>query len=138
MKPVKTFNVFGEPVDVLVNGAMTSGASTSLIQTTPPGGGPPPHSHRNEDETFTVLEGDFELLMNGQWLKMPVGEVAFARRGSIHAFRNVGTTVGKMLIFVAPSGLENYLEEVGHLSPVTDMAKILEISEHYGISFHLS
>jgi uncharacterized cupin superfamily protein len=28
----------------------------------PAGGGPPPHIHRNEDETFYVLEGEVEFL----------------------------------------------------------------------------
>jgi uncharacterized cupin superfamily protein len=28
----------------------------------PPDGGPPPHIHRNEDETFYVLEGEVEFL----------------------------------------------------------------------------
>jgi quercetin dioxygenase-like cupin family protein len=138
MKPVRTFDVFGEPVDVVVNGAMSGGSAAVLIQTTGPGGGPPPHRHTREDETFTVLEGEFELLREGQWAKVAVGEVVFAPRGFIHTFRNCGSTVGRVLIFVSPAGFENYLEEIGPLSPATDMARIIEISERYGISFHLT
>ena len=61
MSPVKTFKVFGEPVEVLVSGEMTNGRSTTLTQVSPSGGGPPPHSHRNEDETFYVLKGTMTL-----------------------------------------------------------------------------
>lgn len=59
---IKTFKVFGEPVEVLIPGEMTGGSSITLTQVSPPGGGPPPHSHQNEDETFFVLEGQYEFL----------------------------------------------------------------------------
>jgi mannose-6-phosphate isomerase-like protein (cupin superfamily) len=137
MKPVASFKVFGEDNDLFVNSAMSQGASAVLIQTTSPGGGPPPHMHRNEDETFTVLEGEFEFLQDGEWTLLPVGQVLFAPRGHIHTFRNSGASVGKILVYVSPAGFEKYLQEIGPLSPANDMPKILEISERYGITFHL-
>jgi quercetin dioxygenase-like cupin family protein len=136
MKPAKSFKVFGEAVDLLVDSAMSKSAAAALIQTCNPGGGPPPHRHTYEDETFTVLEGDFEFLQEGKWTPLSVGDVIFAPRGHIHTFRNAGTTVGRVLIFVSPSGLETYLQEIGPLSPATDMPKIIEISDRYGITFH--
>ncbi len=138
MKFAKSLRVFGDPVDFLVTAPMSQGTASVLIHTAEPGGGPPPHMHTKEDETFTVLEGEFELLIDGTWVKLPVGEVAFAPRGNVHSFRNSGTTTGKILTFVSPGGFENYLEEIGPLSPATDMAKILEISARYGITFHLN
>jgi quercetin dioxygenase-like cupin family protein len=137
MKPVKTFDVFGEPAEILVNGAMSKGTAAVLVQMNSPGSGPPPHRHTNEDETFTVLEGDFEFFSDGRWSRIPVGEVVFAPRGFVHTYRNAGTSTGRILVFVSPSGFEDYLEEVGSFSPATDMAKIIEISARYGISFHL-
>ena len=95
MSPVKTFKVFGEPVEVLVSGEMTGGLSTTLTQTSPPGGGPPPHLHLNEDETFFVLEGKYEFLRDGEWHAIAHGETVLAKRGSVHTFRNAGTTTGK-------------------------------------------
>lgn len=136
MKPVKTLNVLGEQVDIITNGEMTNGASTFVIQTTGPGGGPPPHRHTKEDETFTVLEGDFEILDNGQWRNVPKGEFFFAPRGSIHTFRNSGTTVGRMAVFIAPAGFEGFFEQIEGLTPA-DMPKLLEIADKFGLSFHL-
>jgi|HubBroStandDraft_5_1064220.scaffolds.fasta_scaffold913540_1 quercetin dioxygenase-like cupin family protein len=136
MPPVKSFKVFGETIDVLVNAANSGGASAAIVQHVPPGGGPPPHSHLHEDETFYVLEGDLEFLYEGEWHPLAVGETAFGRRRSIHTFRNAGSTPGRVLIFVAPAGLEDYLEEISAYSPATDMPKILEISERYGITFY--
>jgi mannose-6-phosphate isomerase-like protein (cupin superfamily) len=136
MPPIKTFKVFGEPVDVLVNAATSSGVCATTIQHVPPGGGPPPHSHLHEDETFYVLEGDFEFLREGEWRPLAVGEAVFGGRRSIHTFRNAGSTPGRILVFIAPAGLEDYLEEISHYSPATDMPKILEISERFGITFY--
>ncbi len=135
MQPLKTFKVFGEPVEILVSGEMTGGLSTTLIQTSPPGGGPPPHSHQNEDETFFVLEGDYELLQNGHWTKVSPGQAVHATRGSVHTFRNAGSTTGRMLVFVAPAGMERYLEEISTLSVPQDMPEVLAVSERYGITF---
>ena len=135
VNPVKTFKVFGEPVEVLIPGEMTGGISATLTQTSPPGGGPPPHSHKNEDETFFVLEGEYEFFHSGEWRKIQPGLAIHAMRGSIHTFRNAGTANGKMLVFVAPSGMEKYLEEISSLSMPQHMSQLLAISERYGISF---
>ncbi|WP_157466692.1 dimethylsulfonioproprionate lyase family protein [Edaphobacter aggregans] len=137
MPPIRTLEVFGEKIDVLVDGAMSNGAAFVMVQTTPPGGGPPPHSHSREDETFTVLEGDFELLKDGQWVKAPVGEILFAPRGNVHAFRNAGQTTGRIAVFIAPAGLETFFEKLSGLSPATDMPRILELFAEYGLSLHL-
>jgi quercetin dioxygenase-like cupin family protein len=133
--PIKTINVLGEPVDILGNGEMTGGLSTTVLQTSPPGGGPPPHSHQNEDETFFVLEGTYEFLLNGEWQAGPQGSTVHALRGSVHGFRHAGMTTGKLLIFVAPAGFENYLEEISRLTLPADMAELLAISGRYGIEF---
>jgi len=136
MTALKTFKVFGEPIEVLIPGEATGGLSTTITQTSLPGGGPPPHSHTNEDETFFVLEGDYEFLADGQWHKAEHGRAILAKRGSVHTFRNVGTTTGKMLIFLTPSGPEKYLEEISSLSMPQDAPQLMAISERYGITFH--
>jgi hypothetical protein len=66
-----------------------------------------------------------------------LGEASFGPRGSIHTFRNVGKTLGRVMVFITPGGCENYLEEISKCSPATEMQKILEISARYGITFHM-
>jgi quercetin dioxygenase-like cupin family protein len=137
MASIKNFTVFGDRVDVFVDSATSNGLSSTLVQEVLPGGGPPPHSHTNEDETFVALDGEFELLLNGKWFPLVPGEAAYAQRGSIHTFRNAGKTPGRLLIVVTPGGFENYLQEIGPLSPATDIGKIIELSDRYGIKFYL-
>jgi mannose-6-phosphate isomerase-like protein (cupin superfamily) len=91
----KTFEVFGEHVEVLVSGEITGGLSTTLTQTSLPGGGPPPRSHAHGDETFFVLEGDYEMLQNGVCHKISPGQAVLARLGGVHIFRNAKTITGE-------------------------------------------
>jgi quercetin dioxygenase-like cupin family protein len=135
MTAIKSFPVLGDHVDMLVTQDMTGGASATLIETSPPGGGPPPHKHENEDETFFVVEGEYEFLVDGQWIKASAGDSFYRARGTVHTFRNCGTTTGKILIFVTPGGFQSYLEEISPLSVPADMARLIEISGRYGISF---
>ncbi len=82
-----------------------------------------------------MLDGEYEFLADGQWQKAEHGRAILAKRGSVHTFRNVGKTNGKMLIFLTPSGLEKYLEEISTLSMPQDAPKLMAISERYGITF---
>lgn len=135
MASIKSFSVFGETVEILTNSEMTAGRSTVLVQSSPPGGGPPLHTHQNEDETFFVLEGEYELSVNGMLHKLMPGDSLHAMRGSVHTFRNIGTTPGKMLTVVVPGGFENYLEEISAFSIPDGMPQVLDISKRYGIVF---
>lgn len=135
MKPLKSFMVLGEPVEILVDSQMTNSAFTVLTQTSPPGGGPPPHSHSREDEIFTVLEGDFELFDGTTWHPLPQGASARGVRGGVHCFRNCGESAGKIQIIASPAGFEEYLEEISPLTLPQDMDRLLQISERYGITF---
>jgi len=135
MIAIKSFPVLGDSVDVLVTQEMTLGQSATLVETSPPGGGPPPHRHKNEDETFFVLEGEFEFLVDGEWVKAHTGDSFYRARGTVHTFRNSGEATGRILIFVQPGGFQSYLEEISPLSVPADLARLIEISDRFGIYF---
>ena len=135
MPSIRSFTVFGEPVEILTDSRMTAGQSCMLVQSSPPGGGVPPHSHKSEDETFFVLEGEYELVVDGQSRKLSAGDTAHATRGSVHTFRNIGVGPGRMLVVVVPGGFETYLEEISHFSIPYEMLQVLQLSDRYGIQF---
>ena len=135
MTAIKSFPVLGDSVDILVTAEMSNGQSTMLLETSPPGGGPPPHRHENEDEAFFIVEGEYELLVDGEWVKGYPGDAFYRNRGTVHSFRNSGQTAGKILVIVQPGGFENYLEQLSPLSVPADLPKLVEISNRFGIFF---
>ncbi|HEY0161064.1 MAG TPA: cupin domain-containing protein [Edaphobacter sp.] len=135
LTPVKQFLVFGEPVEVLVSSEQTHGSFCVVTQVSPPGGGPPPHIHEREDELFTVLEGDYEVFDGKEWHPLRKGESAFKLRGSLHTFRNCGTTDGKIHVVITPGSFDLYLEELSKLSMPPTIEEVVAVSTPYGISF---
>lgn len=140
--PVKSFRVLGEPVDILVSRKQTKGSFTVLTQTSPPQGGAPPHRHRYEDEVFIVIHGEYEILNDGTWTKLPYGDVAHVLCGGVHTFRNCGDTAGKLLAVVIPGsgatdGIEQFLEDLSELAMPDDRERVAATSERYRIEvFH--
>ncbi len=131
--------VMGEMVTCKVSSDQTSGAYSLFEITTQPGGGPPPHVQHWEDESFYVLEGDYEFLDGGRTIRVGVGSLIYVPKGTLHAYKNVGEGVGRMLVSQTPGGAhERFFEEVGEaVSPVfedrTDVASIAAIAAKYGI-----
>ena len=67
MKPILISNDGGKPVNILgipmlicIHGRETGGVVSVVESHDVPGGGPSPHIHQREDETFQILEGDYE------------------------------------------------------------------------------
>ncbi len=135
MNVIKSFPVFGEQIDVWVSTKETGGSFCQFVQNCPPGGGPPPHIHGMEDEIFRALEGEFELFDGETWNKLPTGEYRWAKRGSLHTFRNCGTTMGRIMCIAMPGGLDEYLEKISVLVMPQDAERLLEISVPYAIEY---
>jgi hypothetical protein len=61
-----------------------------------------------------VLEGDFEFLAGKETLRVGAGSLLYFPKGTLHAHKNVGEGVGRMLLTQTPGGLyEHFFEEVG-------------------------
>ncbi|ONM48175.1 cupin domain-containing protein [Nocardia donostiensis] len=97
----------------LATGDETDGRYSLFETTLPSGEGAPFHWHTREEEAFYVLDGEVAfytseervLARPGTFLNMPVGFV----RG----FRNEAERDARMLILVAPAGLEGMFLEDG-------------------------
>jgi quercetin dioxygenase-like cupin family protein len=113
-RPAGSGATFLGPGDVyrfLVTGAESAGAYFAMEAFVPPGGGPPPHIHRNEDETFYVLEGEFEFLLGEETITGGAGAFVQVPRGIVHRFHNAGTTTARMILTFTPAGIEHFFEE---------------------------
>jgi quercetin dioxygenase-like cupin family protein len=135
---MKVMEAFGDRVTFRLTGKETGGAYTAFLIETPPGGGPPPHLHEREDEWFHVLEGEVEFFSGGQWTRVEAGSSVFAPRGSVHAFRNVGSTILRQLVHTAPSGFEDFFAAMAaewQAGGGPDMGRIVSISAEFGITY---
>lgn len=107
----------GDTVVVKLDTAATNGNLSVLELVIAPQSGPALHTHLREDELWYVLDGEFRFKADGKMLHASTGGMAFGPRGMAHAFQNVGSTPGKLLIVTAPSGLERFFEQFAALPP---------------------
>lgn len=144
MKPIhipadggKPINVLGIPMFIRVHGRDTGGVVSAVESHDVPGGGPPPHIHQREDETFQVLEGDYEWTVGGDTFIAQKGATIFAPRGIPHSYRYLGQAPGRLLCVITPAGFEGFFEEIAALSPQQqqDIPRVMEIGKKYGLEF---
>lgn len=139
--------VVGDVYRFLATGEDTGGRYALWEAIVPPGGGPPPHVHSREEEGFYVLEGEITLRVGEDRLVATAGMFVNMPVGTPHAFRNDSSRPARMLISVAPAGLEGMFFEVG--VPVAEEAttappptqgeieRLLAIAPRYGIEIRL-
>jgi uncharacterized cupin superfamily protein len=90
----------------------------------PPGGGPPPHAHSREEEGFYILEGEITFQIGDQRVVATAGMFANMPVGTPHSFKNESSKPAKMLISVAPTGLEDMFFEFGVPLPEASIAAL--------------
>jgi uncharacterized protein (TIGR02246 family) len=127
---------FGDLVKVKLGTDQTHGTLTVALDEIPPGGGPPLHYHDNEDELFILQEGRVSYFVQNHWTDLGPGGVVFAPRGSVHAFRNTGSTPARHYVVLTPAGFEKFFascaEEFARPGG-PGMERILEIGAEHGI-----
>ncbi len=105
--------VVGDVYRFLATGADTNGQYALWEALVPPGGGPPPHVHSREEEGFVILDGEITFIIDGKRVVAKAGTFANMPVGTPHSFRNETDRPARMLITVAPAGLEDMFFEVG-------------------------
>lgn len=103
----------GVRTEIHLDGSGTGGAFCLLVDEPPAGWALPPHRHRDEAETIHVLEGTFEIDVDGDRSVQTAGSTVHIPRGVVHAGRNVGGTPGRRVIVFSPAGIERFFREVG-------------------------
>jgi len=111
--------VLGDVVTLRLSGAETGGAFSMVESISAPGGGAAfLHAH-DQQETFCIQEGDFELYgqdENGDKYTIPAssGATVHVPGNVAHGFRNVGDTPGRILtVFEPAGGMIDFFEELG-------------------------
>jgi len=143
----RTVGVVGDVYRFLATGEDTNGKYAMWHATVPPGGGPPPHIHSREEEAFFILEGEIAIYLGEERLVASAGMFANMPIGKLHCFKNETQKPAKLLITVAPAGLEKMFFEIAQpvapgatsAPPPTEemIAKLVAIAPTYGIEIKL-
>src|SRR5438094_1108869 len=143
----RTVAVVGDVYRFLATGEDTNGKYALWEALVPPGGGPPPHVHSREEEGFYVLDGEITFLIGADRLVAAAGTFANMPVDTPHSFKNESNRPARMLISVAPAGLERMFIEVGvplaegatTAPPPTkeEIEKLLAVAPRYGIEIRL-
>ena len=128
-------NILGIPLNIRLHGRDTGGALSVVESHDVPGGGPPWHIHHREDETFQILEGEYEWTVGEKKFIAQKGATIFAPRGVPHTYRCLGQTPGRLLCVITPSGFEGFFEEISALSPQQqqNLPRVLAIAQKFGM-----
>jgi quercetin dioxygenase-like cupin family protein len=127
--------VRGSKVIPRVRSMDTDGEYAVVEETVPPGGGTPLHIHRQEDEIFYVLEGEFEIQCGGRTFRAGKGTHGVAPRNVPHAHRNVGSAPATILVTLRPGGFEGFFDEIDALSRdvPADLEQVRSIARKYKV-----
>jgi quercetin dioxygenase-like cupin family protein len=143
----RTVAVVGDLYRFLATGADTNGKYALCEVIVLPGGGPPLHVHSREEEGFYILEGEIMFQVGEKRIVATAGMFANMSVGTLHSFKNETDRPARMLILVAPAGLEKMFFEVGQPVPVgvqtappptqEEIKKLLTVAPRYGIEIKL-
>jgi mannose-6-phosphate isomerase-like protein (cupin superfamily) len=128
---------FGLDVNVLLTTEATGGAISVLKGWHKPGEGPPDHIHVDREEMFFILEGTYELTVDGQTTTAGAGTIVFIPRNVVHRFKNVGDTAACMLDWSLPGGQDHYLKAISDLAAGDGFTgeQVMAISHKFGTHF---
>jgi mannose-6-phosphate isomerase-like protein (cupin superfamily) len=75
--------------------------------------GPPKHFHREQDEWFYCIAGEYVVEVGNQRFTLDPGDSVLGPRMVPHAFAFVGNTSGKLLVGFTPAGkMEEFFREI--------------------------
>lgn len=146
----RTVLVGGDLVTFKVSSHQTSGEYGLVEVTVPPLSGPPGLHVHPPQETFYVLEGEFEISglgADGQpyAISATAGAMVHVPKGVPHNYKNVGATTGRLLVLFSPTSMEQFFAELGlpvadktnppALDGPPDMDRLMAICHKYQIEF---
>jgi len=79
----------------------------------PHGDSPPLHFHRNEDEIFHILEGEFRVKVKDQEQRVCPGDIMLAPKGMPHTYRAESPQGGRFLTVTVHGDFERFVRAMG-------------------------
>ena len=109
----KHIAIAGDINSILASKNDTEGTYSVVEAKVFPNGGPVPHIQTREHKGFYILEGEITFTVDGKEIIAKLGTFVNVPPNVTHSFKNKTNQLAKMLIILAPGGLENLFVEVG-------------------------
>ena len=131
----ETFDFHGSKFTIKVFTSETNDRFTILDVIHPPNLGPALHIHPKGSETFYIIKGDYEFILDSKSIMAKAGDVIFVPKGAPHRFVS-GKNGGHSLV-ISPPELEFYFYKVSELLEKGKVSMETEssIAKQYGQVF---
>jgi quercetin dioxygenase-like cupin family protein len=106
----------GVRTEIHLGGAETGGSFCLLVDHPPAGWSLPAHLHADAAETIHVVEGEFEMTVDGRTERLGHGQTVHVPAGVVHSGANVGASPGRRVLIFSPAGMEEFFREAGTTS----------------------
>ena len=94
----------GEIIAEMIGKAVGDETNHSLARIViPPGKSSNMHYHKVTEETYFILKGEADMLVNGKEFKLIPGQACYLASGDVHHIRNEGEADLVFLAFCAPA-----------------------------------
>jgi len=99
--------------------------------------GAPDHVHFDQEEMFFIVEGTYELTVDGQTTTAGPGTIVFIPRNVVHRFKNIGDTTACMLDWSLPGGQDHYFKAMAEVAAGDGFTgeKMMEINKRFNTNF---
>lgn len=124
-------------VEVQVGAEATGGACCVAVDHPTPGWSLPPHRHAAESETVHVLDGRFEMLVDGFRSELGPGDSIHVPRNVVHSGGTLGDEPGRRLLVFAPAGMDAFFLAAGAVRPeeIKEPSELVRIAAEHGWRF---
>lgn len=106
--------------------------------------GPPPHIHSNYEESFLILDGEMEFMVDGAMKTYTAGQSIDIPPGTLHTFSNVSEKPCTWVNIHSPKGFSKFFTTFGvpegennavekSVSPEV-IQKVLAMAPHYDMA----
>jgi mannose-6-phosphate isomerase-like protein (cupin superfamily) len=132
-RDAQAFNVLGETINVLASAAET-GSSEFFLESVPLDGGPPPHSHP-WDESFYLVSGELDYVVDGQPGTARAGAFVHLPAGTVHSYTS-RTEPSVMIAVTSRAGASDLFADLDAASVEAPPApeKVVEVANAHQVA----
>jgi quercetin dioxygenase-like cupin family protein len=123
--------------EIHLTAKQTGGAFCLVVDHPPAGWSLPAHRHRGAAETIHIVEGEFEIEIDGERSHFTPGHTVHVPSDAVHSGGNIGATLGRRIVMFSPAGMEQFFLDAGtpHQGADVDLANVLHAATRHGWEF---